>query len=99
MSTLYVIGILLSLILIFQKDAEAGQLCAPTQDFPKVLNESYKEHVMLRGLSLKGHILQLWVNPEVGNWTATVSFPSGKTCVVDAGTGYESVERKKGRGL
>jgi hypothetical protein len=57
MSTLYVIGILLSLILIFQKDAEAGQLCAPTQDFPKVLNESYKEHVTLRGLSLKGHIL------------------------------------------
>ena len=105
MVTLYIIGVLLSFLLLFQGEAsaeESGQrrsMCAPTEEFAKFLTETHGESVIFIGASVRGHIVQVWANPESGGWTASTSFPNGTTCVVDAGKKHEFVMRKKGQAL
>ena len=107
MATLYILGVLLSFLLLFQGEAsaeESGQqqqrsMCAPTEEFAKFLTETHGESVIFIAASVRGHIVQVWANPESGGWTASTSFPNGTTCVVDAGKKYEFVVKKKGQAL
>lgn len=105
MVTLYIIGVLLSFLLLFQGEASAEEaaqrqsMCAPTEEFAKALTETHGETVIFIASSVRGHIVQVWANPESGGWTASTSFPNGTTCVVDAGKKHKVVMRKKGQAL
>ena len=66
----------------------AGLACLPTPDVHQNLADLGESRVMA-GLSDKGAIIEIWAAPT-GSWTALVSFPDGRTCLLDAGQGYLS---------
>ena len=66
---------------------------ARAQQVPCVDKEKGKRNLMkagempaFYGLSLRGHVTQIWINSKTGVWTATYILPSGHLCIADSGT-------------
>lgn len=65
--------------------ANAQQLCQPTEVVTSTLTENYGEHEIFGGLDAQERLVQMYLNPETGTWTAVMSTPNGISCVVAAG--------------
>jgi len=61
--------------------------CAPHKDVAALLARSYKEQPRAMGLTLTGHLLEIYVS-ESGTWTTVVTSPGGRACIVSAGKGW-----------
>ena len=59
--------------------------CLPTADAHARLADAYGEARIMAGLSDRGAILEIWIAPEGGTWTALITTPDGVSCQVDAG--------------
>ncbi|RNF35769.1 hypothetical protein [Paracoccus methylarcula] len=67
----------------------AGLACLPTAQVYEQLTETYSETRAVSGLSDRGAILEIWASPE-GTWTALITTPDGRSCLLDAGQAFRS---------
>lgn len=68
-------------------EAAAAANCKPREDIVKVLSSKYKESRRAYGLSNQMQMLELYAS-ENGTWTAVVTTPDGKSCIVAAGEAW-----------
>jgi hypothetical protein len=54
------------------------------------LTEQYGESARSIGLDTRGNLLEIFASPE-GSWTAILTDPRGKACVVATGEAFEQV--------
>jgi hypothetical protein len=62
-----------------------AQQCGPTASVEQELAARHNEAVIFTGLRSAHEMVRLWLNPDTGSWTATVTTPGGQTCVVSNG--------------
>jgi len=72
-----------------------AQACAPRDAVVARLAEVYDEVARLRGLTLGGEMMEIYLAPS-GTWTVVVTNPGGIACVVAAGEGGEVIEAVEG---
>ena len=96
---LYIASAVLALMLTFTSQANAKVPCRKTEDVTRLLSKTHSESVIFSAVSVRGHILHVWTNPDSGEWTATIDLPNGKSCLVDTGPRHKIVKPKKGQAL
>jgi len=96
---LYIASAVLALMLTLTTQANAKVPCRPTEDVARLLSKTHSESVIFSAVSVRGHILHVWINSDSGEWTATVDLPSGNSCLVDTGPRHKIVKPKKGQPL
>ena len=71
--------------------------CKPMKEAMDRLQFYYKENIVFRGISSRGHITLIHLNQEKGTWTATIIRPTNPTimCGVDVGTTGELLDYEK----
>ena len=67
--------------------------CETRESMSASLKERYGEVVVAQGINSLG-VFELWMNPTTGTWTATVYFPDGRMCVLEAGSDMHLPEIK-----
>lgn len=76
----------------FVRVAEAQDLpanCGPRAAVIATLAERYGEGVALRGLTVDGKLMEVWL-AEGGTWTILVSTAQGTSCLAASGTHGET---------
>jgi hypothetical protein len=68
-----------------------GPPCYARAEVVDLLNKSYGEHLVARGLSGDTAVMEVFAGPE-GNWTMVVTTPAGVSCFIAVGSGWEAVE-------
>ena len=96
-SVRFIIGslALVVVLMVLTFVANAQQIgCEPREKVLRSLSEKYKENLIFRGISVRGHITIIHLNKDTGKWTASIIRPTDPTlmCGVDAGTTGELVE-------
>lgn len=64
--------------------------CGPRAVVIAHLAERYGERIVLRGLTVDGKMMEVWL-AESGSWTVLTSTPAGRTCLRSSGTHGEAV--------
>jgi len=72
-------------------EAAAAANCKPREDIVKVLSSKYKESRRAYGLSNQTQVLELYAS-DSGSWTAVVTTPDGKSCIVASGEAWTEQE-------
>jgi hypothetical protein len=88
------LALLLALVPI---GAAAQNVCADVAETRRQLAEKYGEQRAFHGLSASGAMVEVWVNPDTGSYTAIRVLPNGKACLVDAGEAGTTVALALGR--
>lgn len=68
-------------------DAEARTLCKPRAEIIKILGRKFGEVQRSFGLQSDKRVLELYASPT-GSWTALLTMPSGRSCVVASGEAW-----------
>ena len=88
-------ALLLAFMLLMTGGAGAqtagGGQCAARDKVTAVLNARYHEVRHGMGLAANNTVMELWASAESGTWTITVTMPSGVTCMVASGQGFETM--------
>lgn len=63
--------------------------CADRARVLDLLENRYGETRRAIGLSAQDTVMEVFASDETGNWTITVTLPSGVTCLVASGHGFE----------
>ena len=71
--------------------AQGNPNCADRAQVLQRLASTYGESRQSVGLAANNTVVELFASAETGSWTITVTLPSGLTCLVAAGQGYEHV--------
>lgn len=71
--------------------AQGGRVCGEREDFLKQLEEKHQEVVRYIAVSGTGALMEWTISPN-GEWSMLVTIPSGPTCIVAYGSGWQ--ERK-----
>jgi hypothetical protein len=74
--------------------ANAQEMCGPTEKVHAALTEKFAEQRIWGGLTGGPNLsfIEVWVNPETDTWTILQTYPDGKSCVREDGTGYDIEE-------
>ena len=72
-----------------QEPPEIYPSCMLTQELAPVLKERFEEMPMARGVSEAGVLVTMFAATASINWTITLTAPSGVSCILTAGTGFE----------
>lgn len=56
------------------------------------LSKAYKEQPVAMGLASSGGIVEVLTNGEGTTWSIIVTMPSGVTCLVASGEGWEALQ-------
>ncbi len=80
--------------------AQGELMCAPRDEVVKQLGAQFSEAPVSRGMTGDGMLLEVFASPQ-GTWTAVLSEPTGVSCLVSGGDGWQSVDHsvKAGTGL
>lgn len=74
--------------LVSTAPADASQLvCKDRAELIKVLAKKFGETQRSYGLQNDSRVLEVYASPD-GSWTALVTMPSGRSCVVAAGQAW-----------
>jgi len=65
--------------------------CTDRTSALKHLSSAYKEQPVAMGLASSGGIVEVLTNEQGTTWTIIVTMPSGVTCLVASGEGWEAV--------
>ncbi|NNK79158.1 MAG: hypothetical protein HKP40_10640 [Litoreibacter sp.] len=68
--------------------------CAQRDVIIEKLASSYGESRRSMGLAGDNSIIEMFASTDSGTWTITMTRPNGITCLVAAGSGYETVEEE-----
>ena len=71
--------------------AFAQSNCAPREMVVARLATGYGETRQGLGLGSGGQVVEIYASLDTGTWTITVTLPSGMTCLVASGEGYENL--------
>ncbi len=72
--------------------ATAQTVCSQRGTFLEHLSNRYSEVPIAMGLSAEGSVLEILAS-DTGSWTLIVTRPSGVSCVVAHGQGWESMPK------
>ncbi len=56
------------------------------------LSKTYREQPVAMGLASSGGIVEVLTNDKGSSWSIIVTMPSGVTCLVAAGEGWEALQ-------
>ena len=76
----------------FAQTKLSPNLCLPIEKKDIILSNiinQFKEKQILTGVSVKGHLLNVYVNIETGTWTVVGFAPTKHLCILDTGSGVE----------
>lgn len=68
-------------------EADARALCKPRAEIVKILGRKFGEVQRSFGLQNDKRVLELYASPT-GSWTALLTLPSGRSCVVASGEAW-----------
>ncbi|MEL6100495.1 MAG: hypothetical protein AAFR68_04170 [Pseudomonadota bacterium] len=85
----------LTCIVLFAAMSHAQSNCADREVVRDRLTERYEESFVGAGLRGVGAIFEVWASDEHGTWTIIKTLPSGKSCVMAAGTDWRTDPPKK----
>jgi hypothetical protein len=69
--------------------------CGPREQLVKILADQYKEDPVGMGLAQPGQVLEVFASSN-GSWTAVMTMPDGKACMIAAGDNWEMMTKIKG---
>ncbi|MEP3346573.1 MAG: hypothetical protein ABJN34_16090 [Litoreibacter sp.] len=96
--TKYLIGLSLGFVALIGATniaaAQARNMCADRTAVMAKLTKQYGETRRSMGLASNNGIVELHASNDTGSWTITVTHPNGMTCLVAAGTSFETVEEE-----
>jgi hypothetical protein len=69
--------------------------CGPRADVLAQLAGKWGEAPRAMGLIPSAGVMEMFANAETGTWTATITSPDGKTCIVAAGADFETMDAPK----
>ena len=69
-------------------------VCAPRDTWVKNLKERYGERLVEFGLTNDGGLLERFATPNGSTWTLLITSPSGNSCGIAAGEGWEKAVPK-----
>jgi len=73
-------------------EAEAQRtICKERAELVEILARKFNETQRSFGLQGDSRVLELYASPD-GSWTALLTLPSGKSCVVASGKAWTEVE-------
>ena len=72
-----------------QEPPEKYPSCMLTEELASFLEEQFEEMPMARGVSEDGVLVTMFAATASSNWTITLTAPSGVSCILTAGTGFE----------
>ena len=76
----------------FAQTKLSPNLCLPMEKKDIILSNiinQFKEKQILTGVSVKGHLINVYVNIETGTWTVVGFAPTKHLCILDTGSGLE----------
>jgi hypothetical protein len=76
-------------LLLAQQPPELYPSCMLAEDLARFLEEEFEELPMARGVSDAGVLVTMFAAKGTGTWTIALTEPSGLSCIVAAGTGFE----------
>lgn len=88
-SALVVISVLASLVVCVPANAQFP--CGDRSDFIKTLAAKYKESAKALGIANQTNLVEIFTS-EKGTWTIMVTQPTGKTCIIAAGSSWEDMK-------
>ncbi len=86
------IVVFLGILVVFSpfNPAAAQQACGERASFMNKLKETFAERPIAMGLTDKGAVLEVFASQK-GSWTFLITMPTGLTCVVASGQGWETL--------
>ena len=80
------------LLLVGPVQAQVAPPCAPRADLLQNLKEKFGEVPLGYGGTGNGAVMELLTSPN-GNWTLILSQPTGKSCLLATGDGWETTRQ------
>ena len=80
-------------ILATASHAQAAS-CGDRTKVVKKLTEKYGETRQSIGLGRNHGVIETYASLDTGTWTILITMPSGKTCLIAAGEGFENISEK-----
>ena len=71
--------------------AQDSRSCAPRDRVVERLTTAYGESRQSIGLGPNNAVVEVFASTNTGTWTITVTLPTGATCIVASGQGYEAL--------
>jgi hypothetical protein len=68
--------------------------CHRFAEIARQLDQKYDEAPVSFGLQSNGNLLQVFASAKQGTWTILSTTPSGLTCIIAAGRGWEALEAR-----
>lgn len=68
--------------------------CAAREAVVERLAGRFGETRQSIGLGSGNQVMEVFANSETGSWTTTVTLPSGMTCLIAAGEGFENLNEE-----
>ena len=94
MKKLTVSAIAIAAISVAMIQPSHARVCGDRLALIKALDADYNEAPVAMALTSAGNVLEILVS-EDGTFTALVTEPNGRTCVVEVGTSWQLLEIKK----
>ena len=69
--------------------AQQQPRCAPRAQVLDVIESRYRESRRAIGLTGSQTVMELYASEATGSWTLVVTLPSGLSCLVASGQGFE----------
>ena len=86
--------IILGGVLATAATAHSQTICGNRAQLVGVLSHDFAEHPSFEALTLDGRLMEV-LTSEKGTWTVLLTSPAGRTCVVAAGTSWETLRKLK----
>lgn len=88
--TLFALSLGLAGLILLPLPLHAAMQCAPHDTVATNLATSFGEARRSIGLAQDNTVMELYAS-ETGTWTLTVTLPTGMTCLIAAGSHFETV--------
>jgi len=69
------------------------QTCMKRVDLVRQLADRYQEAQAALGVADNGAAVEVFVNPDGGTWTLTMTMPNGVSCLLATGEHWETLAR------
>lgn len=69
--------------------AQGARNCGDRTVMVEKLKDGYGEVRVGAGLSNRNGIVEIYTSVETGSWTILLTFPTGRACMLAAGSGWE----------
>lgn len=87
---LFVLGGILAAV----TPAHSQTICGNRAQLVSALSRDYSEQPTFEALTANGRLMEV-LTSEKGTWTVLLTSPTGRTCVVAAGTSWETLRQVK----